>query len=72
MDSLISRQDAIDALDCISGAEDVLRSLPSAEPRKGKWIRNDDYVCDQCVYHMIAGNADNFCPQCGSDMRGEE
>lgn len=29
---LISRQDAIDALDCISGVEEVLRSLPSAQP----------------------------------------
>jgi hypothetical protein len=29
---LISRQAAIDALDCISGVEEVLRSLPSAQP----------------------------------------
>ena len=29
---LISRQDAIDALDCINGTEEVLRSLPSAQP----------------------------------------
>lgn len=28
----IYRQDAIDALDCISGVEEVLRSLPSAQP----------------------------------------
>lgn len=28
--SLIYRQQAIDALDCISGTEEVLRSLPSA------------------------------------------
>lgn len=32
MHDLISRQDAIDALDCINGAEEVLRSLPSAQP----------------------------------------
>lgn len=29
---LISRQDAIDALDCINGTEEVLRSLSSAQP----------------------------------------
>ena len=29
---LISRQEAIDALDCINGTEEVLRSLPSAQP----------------------------------------
>ena len=31
-DDLISRAAAIDALDCISGVEEVLRSLPSAQP----------------------------------------
>ena len=29
---LIERQAAIDALDCINGVEEVLRSLPSAQP----------------------------------------
>ena len=29
---MISRQAAIDALDCINGVEEVLRSLPSAQP----------------------------------------
>lgn len=32
MSDLIERQDAIDALDCINGVEEVLRALPSAEP----------------------------------------
>ena len=31
-EDLISRQDAINALDCINGVEEVLRSLPSAQP----------------------------------------
>ena len=31
-DDTISRQAAIDALDCINGTEEVLRSLPSAQP----------------------------------------
>ena len=34
---IISRQAAIDALDCISGVEEVLKSLPSAQPEQ-KWI----------------------------------
>jgi len=34
MDDLISRQAAIDALDCINGVEEVLRSLPSAQPKQ--------------------------------------
>ena len=33
----ISRQQAIDALDCINGAEEVLRALPSAQPEQ-QWI----------------------------------
>ena len=32
MKDTIYRQDAIEALDCISGVEEVLRSLPSAQP----------------------------------------
>ena len=32
MGDLISRKAAIDALDCINGTEEVLRSLPSAQP----------------------------------------
>jgi hypothetical protein len=32
MDDLISKQAAIDALECINGVEEVLRSLPSAQP----------------------------------------
>lgn len=34
----ISRQAAIDALDCINGVEEVLRSLPSAQPERKKGI----------------------------------
>ena len=41
---LIQRQAAIDALDCINGAEEVLRSLPSAQP---EIIR-----CWECKYYQ--------------------
>ena len=37
MRELIDRQEAIDALDCINGVEDVLRSLPPAQPEP-QWI----------------------------------
>ena len=39
MEDLISRQAAIDALDCINGVEEVLRSLPSAQPDRSLWFR---------------------------------
>ena len=48
MDDLISRQAAIEALDCINGTEEVLRSLPSAQIN---WIVNNDiHLCDSCKY----------------------
>ena len=40
---LISRQQAIDALDCINGTEEVLRSLPSVQPEP-----TDEQVLDYC------------------------
>lgn len=37
--------------------------------KTGKWMQDDDYICDQCGYHMIVGGgAYNFCPNCGARM----
>lgn len=68
MQDLISRQAAIDALDCINGVEEVLRALPSEKPE------NQVHLCDSCrhVYpecpiekdDVIFGNGkgnDNIC-----------
>lgn len=77
MDDLISRQDAIDALDCINGTEEVLRSLPSAQPErpKGHWIcvgdgYTDYFKCSECG--NLSDYEENFCCDCGSDNRGEQ
>ena len=48
MSDLISRQAAIDALDCINGAEEVLRSLPSVQPDWDEMV----VICD-CCGHAI-------------------
>ena len=64
----ISRQAAIDALDCINGVEEVLRSLPSAQPksyREGyqagyKDAQSEIIRCRECKYNNMpptAGNA---------------
>ena len=52
-----------------------LGELPSAQPKKGKWIdMGDDYVlrwkCSECKkrYHFIF----NYCPDCGAYMRTED
>ena len=80
----ISRQQAIDALDCINGVEEVLRSLPSVQPEraKGEWIEissiNHTYKCSECgrLLVNVADGRNNvskhypYC-HCGADMRGE-
>ena len=42
----ISRQAAIDTLDCINGAEEVLRSLPPAQPEERTKKRTETRACD--------------------------
>lgn len=58
-------------------------AIPSAEPerQKGKWIKvghwGRSYKCNQCGNFLDfdgvnAGRGDaNFCPNCGTDMRGK-
>lgn len=75
----ISRQDAIDAFKKatddtgILDSEDVkmiLSNLPSAEPKTGEWVEEDEYgdlwVCDQCGF--ASEYKDNFCRNCGAKM----
>lgn len=69
-DDLISRAAAIDALDCISGVEEVLRSLPPAQPETAKRIVGKSrggmtlwYQCDMCNEPVDA--QDNYCRGCG-------
>lgn len=71
----ISRQAAIDALDCVNGTEEVLRSLPSAQPKrkKGEWITQEFGTraeCSECheLYDIPIAYS-NFCLNCGADMR---
>ena len=57
---------------------DALEKLPSAQPerKKGKWTIYDrhtipyQYICSECGAYHRAGY--DFCPTCGTDMRGEQ
>ena len=76
---LISKQDAITALTfaketgtmkCgeLKCVIEVLNRLPSAGPKRGKWI-NDR--CSVCGYGVMPWNNTPYCPRCGADMRGD-
>ncbi|MBQ1295775.1 MAG: hypothetical protein IIY21_17140 [Clostridiales bacterium] len=84
----ISRQAAIDvcniAIDlwtpqlgtgALIAVQDRISRLPSAQPRKGKWIRtrtlmhDGELYCDQCGQeHPEQKKIWNFCPDCGCRM----
>ena len=82
MSDLISRQAAIDALTeygngravFISVGEAVIRieQLPSAEPKRGKWIldRSGAYCCSECMEpcagYVMMRPRDKYCKMCGS------
>ena len=50
----IYRQEAIDALDCINGVEEVLRSLPSAQP-KPQWIPCSERLPEESGEYLVSG-----------------
>ena len=53
-----------------------LRDAPTIEERKtGKWIPFDYpwYQCSECgAVRENKSFLENYCPNCGADMRGEE
>lgn len=86
MSDLIDRQEAIKALkglpiywadeEALLEPKDAIfaiENLPTAEPKRGKWTKEN--ACEFCGYkpwyerdiHTL-----NFCSHCGADMRGEK
>lgn len=98
MIDLISRQDVIDAItqlwdwETVDGirASTVLRqviadikTLPSAQTKKGKWIQIEQdkkvvpegsvwWRCSCCNSPALEGRLTMYCPNCGADMRAIE
>lgn len=92
MSDLISRQAAIEGVKTLHDVAwknwheptlsanvvlDMIRKLPSAQPRKGKWLIcstfDDCYYakCDQCHETQVFyynKPLTNFCPNCGCRM----
>ena len=62
--------------------ENGIKQLPSAEPKRGRWIHHPEigcgetWLCDQCgektTSTVMGKPRANFCPNCGADMRGEQ
>lgn len=79
----ISRQAAIDMImgqppepHYPSWYAEQIKALPSAQPRKGKWIYYDPngFKCLRCGRYLEIECGDvkmNFCPHCGS-YNGDE
>lgn len=81
MDDLISRQAAIEAIwdgtnmDIYTReVKEILEELPTAEPRKGRWLRGDAEKlalkrrCSACNKAVYEGWNFKFCPNCGARM----
>ena len=80
---LISRQDAIDAIDNLHDkpnawldcAVEAIMRLPSVQPRKGKWIDYSDEGYVECPFCHSAtncyGDKDelHYCFSCGAELR---
>lgn len=52
-------------------SEWIMEKTPSIEPKRGEWISNSPFTgtCSECG---ADGNLkDNFCSNCGADMRKE-
>lgn len=60
----------------ILAVKKIIDDEPTVEERpKGKWIIKhangcNYYICSECS--VLSNDWDNFCPNCGADMRGED
>lgn len=92
MDDHISRQAALGYIERVltigTGKKKSLEyirkyieALPSAQPKKGKWLPDNNdyehlyYYCSNCrratqIPRYVGGFLYDFCPNCGADMRG--
>lgn len=78
MSDSIYRHDAIKAIETSRFLVDAIEKvmmLPSAQPKTGKWIRDELYPtyakCSICGYSDEYTYEDNYCPNCGARMEGD-
>ena len=64
----------------IGDIKHLIDAQPTIEPRKGKWVRANTptdgiYECSVCLqwtFIPFHPSTYNYCPRCGSDMRGDD
>lgn len=85
MSDYIKREDAIKAFDPLQRRDwytpwivETLKDLPSADVapvRHGQWININEYPYERCSIcgetHDTVRCLDNYCPNCGARMDGE-
>ena len=80
IEAIASRDETDGTCNVFSGKQviDILKDLPSAQPERltGKWIEyiSEHGKCPFCgnQVDLLGGKANNFCGECGADMRSKE
>lgn len=81
-DDLISRQDAIDAMEhakeqyfdrrvIIGKMQDIVANLPTAVVH-ARWIWVDGVRCSNCNHKLQTTGLPSFCPNCGAQMEAND
>lgn len=55
------------------GYQEGLNNRPKGKWESRYWVGDAYYhVCSECKMHIRENEFDNYCPNCGADMRGKK
>lgn len=67
--SIVKEAPAADAVERKRG--EWVMTIYTTTSKRGRVISNQKFACSECGYSNGRKKNANFCPNCGSDMRGE-